>query len=455
LSLPDDQETDASFSDESEQLTSERVWNEVERTRERRHYRTPHLSDRPVKIHQLTLQYGISCAPARQAEAHPREALSGNRFGQPRSDRSAASRPRIGLRIFRFALMVLPLLLILGGCRKKEAAEPDIRPVRTVTVEPGDGAEMTTLTGEIRARHESDLGFRIDGKIIERPVDIGSTVSKGDLLARLDPQPRQQDLQSTRADAASAQATLVKNQAAEAREAQLLKDGFTPRSTYDEALANLRTAQSQVDSTTARLRQAEDNLSYTLLRADADGVITTVSANIGQVVSAGQAVVRLAQPGEREAVFDVSEAVLTASPKKPPVTVALASNPSINVVGSVRYVSPQADAKTRTYEVRISLPDAPPQMRLGATVTGSVSFQTAGAVELPGSALFQQDGKPAVWVVDQKTGTVSTKPISVERYSGDRMVLSGGLRKGDVVVTAGVQKLIAGQKVRLLEATSQ
>jgi RND family efflux transporter MFP subunit len=355
----------------------------------------------------------------------------------------------------RSILVTMSLVAILVGCDEKKAAEPDIRPVRTATVEPGAGAEVITLTGEIRARYESDLGFRIDGKIVERPVDIGSAVKNGDVLARIDPQPRQQDLQSARADAAAAQATLTKDQAAEARQATLLKDGFATRANYDVALASLQTAQSQVESTAARLRQAEDNLGYTQLRADADGVIATVSANIGQVVSAGQAVVRLAQPGEREAVFNVSDATLSSSPRNPPVTVLLANNPAISVVGTVRYVSPQADATTRTYEVRISLPDAPPEMRLGSTVTGSVSLDTAGLVELPSSALFEQDGKPGVWVVDPKARTVAVKPISIARYTGDKIVLNGGLQKGDVVVTAGVQKLIPGQKVRLLVAAPQ
>jgi len=332
--------------------------------------------------------------------------------GCPQGGKKRFRLPADGHRHF-WLLVAIPLVAILAGCDKKKAAEPDIRPVRTITVATEAGAETTTLAGEIRARYESDLGFRIDGKIIERPVDIGSTVKSGDVLARLDPQPRQQDLQSARADAASAQATLTKNRATEARQAALLTDGFATRANYDEALANRQTAQSQLESTTARLRQAEDNLGYTQLRAHADGVITAVSANIGQVVSAGQAVVKLAQPGEREAVFDVSDAILSASAKNPPVTVVLASNPLISAVGRVRYVSPQANATGRTYEVRISLPDAPPAMRLGATVTGSVSSDTAGGVELPGSALFEQDGKPAVWVVDRKAGTVAVKPISI------------------------------------------
>lgn len=346
--------------------------------------------------------------------------------------------------------------LSLSGCGKTEAPAPDIRPVRTVTVAPDSLVERPTLTGEIQARYESDLGFRTDGKIIARPVDIGSVVKKGDLLARLDPQPRQQDLQSAKAEVVSAEATLARNRAAAARQSELLKSGYTARATYDDALAASQTAQSQLDSANAKLRQAQDNLGYTELRADADGVIAAVSANVGQVVSAGQAVVRLAQPSEREAVFNVSDAMIISAAADPLVTVALASSPSVTTSGRVRYLSPQADAKTRTYEVRISLPNAPPEMMLGATVTGSTSFvDVKGGIALPGSALFEQDGKPAVWVVDAKAGTVALRPVSVGRYTGDQVIVANGLNKGDVVVTAGVQKLIPGQKVRLLGAAPQ
>jgi len=352
-------------------------------------------------------------------------------------------------------LVAFTLLALLAGCDRKADAPPDIRPVRTVTVEPGASAVTNTLTGEVRARYESDLGFRVDGKITDRPVDVGSVVKKGDVLAKLDPQPRQKDLQSAKADAASAKANLAKDQAAEARQAQLLKDGYATRSAYDDAVASLRASQSQVESTTARLQQAQDNLGYTQLLADADGVITQVTGNIGQVVASGQAIVRLAQPGEREAAFDVPEVILSAAKTAPPITVTLASNPAIKLVGQVRYVSPQADPTTRTYEARVSLPNAPPEMRLGATVTGSASLQSEALVELPGSALFEQDGKPAVWIVDAKAGTVLLRQITVSRYIGDRLVIGGGLNKGDVVVTAGVQKLIPGQKVRLLTAAPQ
>jgi RND family efflux transporter MFP subunit len=374
------------------------------------------------------------------------------------SGSSSAERPATAVRCPSALAVILMLATVIGlaGCDKKsEATEADVRPVRTFTVASSDGAEVIAQTGEIRARSESDLGFRIAGKIIERPVDIGSTVKKGDILARLDPQPVQQDLESAKATVASARATLVRDAAAEARQSELLKKGYTPQASYDVALAALKVAQSQLDTATARLRQAEDNLGFAELRADADGVITAVSADIGRVVASGQAVVRLARLGEREAVFNVSEAILELAPANPPVMVKLTGDRSVFTVGNVRYVSPQADPTTRTYEVRVSLPEAPDRMRLGATVTGSVSIDRPGIVEVPASALFEKEGKSAVWVVDPKTATVLLKPVGVERYTDDRIILSGGLENGELVVTAGVQKLVPGQKVRLLAAVGK
>ena len=360
----------------------------------------------------------------------------------------------------RFRVLALALLsshVILAGCDKSAKDEGDVRPVRSVVVEPGMGSDSTTVTGEIRARYETDLGFRVEGKIVERPVDVGTDVKAGDVLARLDRQPWEQNLESAKADVTAAEANLVQLKAAEGRQATLLKDGYTTRANYDAALAALKNAESQADSAHARLSRARDNLGYTDLKADTDGVITAVNANVGQVVSAGQAVVHLAQPSAREAVFNVSEADLNEAPKDPSaveVPVVLLADPKIEVVGHVRFISPQADPATRTYEVRVAVPNAPPQMRLGAAVSGSARLNKPGIVVLPGSALFQKDGKPAVWVVDPNTLTVSLKPVSVSSYSPNQIMLSGGLDKGDIVVTAGVQKLIPGQKVRLLESKS-
>jgi RND family efflux transporter MFP subunit len=353
------------------------------------------------------------------------------------------------------AVGVLALILALTACKKEEkVAAPEIRPVRTVTVEPQEAGETLSLTGDIQPRYQADLGFRVNGKILERPVDVGTQVKKGDLLARLDPQQYRQDFEVAKAAVAAAEAEETRSEGQEYRQRELLKNGNTTRVQYDQALKTFKTAQAQLDSARARHIQAEENLGYTDLKADNDGVITAIGADPGQVVSAGQMVVRLAQPSEREAVFNVAEAILKNPPRKDPtVDVNLVSNPDIKTVGRVRYISPQADPTTRTYTVRVSLPGAPPQMRLGANVTGSVTLNQGSSITIPGSALFQKDGKPAVWLV-AKDGTVQLKPITVERYQGDAVVIGSGLTQGDVVVTGGVQKLLPGQKVRLMQASA-
>ncbi|MGB9649308.1 MAG: efflux RND transporter periplasmic adaptor subunit [Stellaceae bacterium] len=348
----------------------------------------------------------------------------------------------------------LILLSALAACQKEEkAASQAVRPVRTVAVELQEGGEKVSLTGEIQPRYQADLGFRVNGKILERPVDVGTQVKKDDLLARLDPQQYRQDLEVAKSEIAVAEAEVTRSQAQEYRQRELLKNGHTTQVAYDQALKTFKTAQARLDAARARQVQASENLGYTELKSDNDGVITAIGADPGQVVSAGQMVVRLAQPGEREAVFNIAEGAFKSPPKDPTVTVHLVNNPEIEAAGKVRYVSPQADPATRTYTVRVSLPDAPPQMRLGANVVGTVTLDQGQTVSIPGSALFQKDGKPAVWLVE-KDKTVQLKPITVQRYQGDSVVVADGLAQGDVVVTAGVQKLLPGQKVALTDASA-
>jgi RND family efflux transporter MFP subunit len=343
---------------------------------------------------------------------------------------------------------------LLTACHKEEkAAATVIRPVRTVIVEPREGGDTVSLTGEIQPRYQADIGFRVNGKILARPVDIGTQVKTGDLLARLDPQQYRQDFEVAKAEVAKADAEVARSEAQEYRQRELLKNGNTTRVQYDQALKTFKTAQAEADAARAKQVQASENLDYTDLKADNDGVISEIGADPGQVVSAGQMVVKLAQPGEREAVFNVAEAAFKNPPRNPTVEVELVSNPVVKSAGKVRYVSPQADPTTRTFTVRVSLPDAPPQMRLGASVIGNVTLNEGKVVAIPGSALFQKDGKPAVWLVT-KEGTVQLSPITVERYQGDSVVVGNGLAQGDVVVTGGVQKLLPGQKVRLMQATA-
>src|ERR1700746_3626096 len=239
------------------------------------------------------------------------------------------------------AIGVLVLTFAVSACKKEEtAAAPNIRPVRTVTVEPREAGETVSLTGEIQPRYQADLGFRVDGKILERPVDVGTQVKKGDLLARLDPQQYKQDLEVAKAEVAKADAEMARSQAQEYRQRELLKNGHTTQVAYDQALKTFKTAQAEADATRARQVQASENLGYTELKADNDGVITAIGADPGQVVSAGQMVVRLAQPGEREAGVNVGETTFKSPPKNPTVEVQLVSNPEVKAEGKVRYVSP-------------------------------------------------------------------------------------------------------------------
>jgi len=341
----------------------------------------------------------------------------------------------------------------LSACSESAPPPVQIRPVRTITVERRAVGELIALTGQIRAQEQVSLAFRIDGKLIERPLNIGDRVIAGQLVGRLDSEDEQNAVRSAQADLAAAQASLTQTQATEGRQRELLQKGFTTRAQYDQALQQLQTAHSQVEAAQARLRTAEDRLSYTELHADGPGVVTAKGAEPGEVVHAGQMIVQVARQGGKDAVFDVP-AQLVRGGRPPVVEIYLADDPNIRTNGRIREVSPQADPATRTHEVKVGLTDPPPTMLLGATVVGRVTLNAEPSIELPGTALMQSNGKPAVWVVDQATETVSLRPIEVARYHANSAIVVQGLREGDIVVTAGVHALRPGQKVKLSGAQS-
>ena len=348
-------------------------------------------------------------------------------------------------------VVALAVAAILASCGDEAPPPAPVRPVRTVVIEPETTANTYTASGEIRARYETPVAFRLSGTIIARNIDVGSVVKAGDQIAVLDDRDQRNAVESAKSDVFSATSTLTQVRAQEARFRELLRNGYTPQARYDEALRDLRGAEAKLQAANAALRAATDQLSYTVLTAPRDGVITAVGASAGQVVGAGQMVAELADPSEREALFNIAESWLRDPRSKDPVVdVSLLGDPSINTVGRVREISPTADPVTRTYAVRVSLPDAPPAMRLGASVTGQVTIAHPTAVAvLPATALFQKDAKPAVWVVDRGSSTVALREVAVEDYETDKIVIESGLEKGDVVVTAGVQLLSPGEKVRL------
>ena len=326
------------------------------------------------------------------------------------------------------------------------------RPVRTVTVEQGAEGEIVSLTGQVRAKDEVSLAFRVDGRMIERPVHVGDVLTADQLVARLDPQIQDNALRSAEANLASIEAVLTEARLTFSRQQQLLTDGWATRANFDEAQQKLLTVQAQVNSAQAQVRIAHEQQSYTMLFADSPGAVTAVGAEPGEVVHAGQMVVQLAREGGRDAVFDVPEQLIRNGPQDPMVEIALSNDPQMKATGRVREIAPQADSATRTFQVKVGIVDPPEAMRLGATVVGRFRLSAPPGVEVPASALTETDGRPAVWVVDPQSKTVSLRNVEVLRYDPATVVISQGLETGALVVTAGVQTLRPGQKVSLLGA---
>ena len=353
----------------------------------------------------------------------------------------------------RPCILLLTLLVVLTGC-KPEDAPATLRLVRTLVVDPKSVREDRQAVGEVKPRYESDLSFRVAGKVLSRLVDVGAWVKQGDTLATLDTQDYQNRLRSAEADVRSAEAALVEAQGTESRKAKLLKDGWTPQAIYDTALNNLRAAEARLIAVTANRDLIRDQLNYTELKADFDGVTTAVGAEAGQNVNAGQMVVKLARPDDKDGVFNIAEtAFADVSDARPEVIVWPLSNPDLTVEGVVREISPVADPTTRTYTVKVTLNNPPPQLRFGMSIGGRLKGKPALAVTLPLSALFEKDSSPAVWVLDQQSTSLTLRPIKVARYEANAVVVASGLTKGDIVVTAGVNTLTVGQKVRLAAET--
>lgn len=351
--------------------------------------------------------------------------------------------------------LALGASLLLAGCgQEPEAQAPQPRPVRVVTVEKGEGGQLVSFTGEVLAQDEASLAFRVSGRMIERSVNVGDQVKAGQIVARLDPQNALNTLRSAQAAVAAAESQLVTAANTFDRQERLLVNGFTTQANHDAARTALQAAQSSLDDAEAQLKIATDNVSYTDLVADAPGTVTARGAEPGEVVQAGQMIVQLARQGGRDAVFDVPANILRTAPPDPLIRVALSDDPSVTAIGRVREVAPQADPVTRTFRVRVGLDNPPAAMRLGATVVGQVRLENDPVIEIPASALTAVNSQPAVWVFDPATQTVALRNIQIRSFSQARVAVESGLTPGEVVVTAGVQALHPGQKVRLLGAGS-
>ncbi|MDF0515723.1 efflux RND transporter periplasmic adaptor subunit [Bradyrhizobium yuanmingense] len=338
--------------------------------------------------------------------------------------------------------------ITLTGCTD-HAAQTTTRatPVRTTIVQPRDRQAAITLTGEVQSRFRADLSFRVSGRVIARTVDVGAHVNKGDVLARLDPSEQQADVDAATAAVASAEAQLRVAKATFERQKALIASGFTTRTVYDQAQEGLRTTEGVLEAAKAQLGTSRDALGYTVLRAEADGVITARNLEVGQVVPAAQPVFSLAQEGERDAVFEVYESVFLNQTESRRVTLALVSDASVTATGEVREISPAIDAKSSTIRVKVSIEKPPAAMTLGSAVAGTVKAEAQKEITLPWSALMAAGRKPAVWTVDPKTQTASLKPVTVRAYEAGQVLIKAGLEPGERVVVDGGKLLSVGQLV--------
>src|SRR5262249_35317074 len=297
---------------------------------------------------------------------------------------------------------------------------------------------------------ETRLAFRIGGRMIERSVNVGDRVEPDQGVAKLDPQDELNALRAAQASVAAARAQFAEAKSEFERQKFLWSRDVASRAAFERAEQALETARAQLDTAEAQLRTAEDQVSRTELRIDAAGIVTNTAVEPGEVVQAGQTIIRVARHDGRDAVFDVPGQVLQSAPSDPLITVALTGDPAVKATACVREVWPQADPVTRTFQVKVGLTDAPAAMRLGSTVVGRMQLDTVPTIEIPASALTEFDRQPAVWVVDPTSLTVSPRKVDVLRHDPATVAIAGGIEPGEIVVTAGTQALHPGQKTRLL-----
>jgi multidrug efflux system membrane fusion protein len=356
----------------------------------------------------------------------------------------------------RISLLTMALVTLVGGC-SKPPQQPDVaRPVHAVAVALASDQQEVTYTGDVRARWETALGFRVPGKIVARLVEVGQQVRKGQVLARLDPEDQKlsaeaakQQLLAARSDYQQAKADLVRYKG-------LVDKGFISAAEFDRHKTNYQTAAARLEQATAQLELNRNQTAYTTLHADHDGVVTAVQAEVGQVVSAGQAVVKTARLDEKEVAVNVPENRLAELKAAKDAEVSLWASPGRSYKGRVREISPSADNVTRTYTVKVTVLDPDASVQLG--MTANVILKGGARAEvarLPLTALFQKGNDPAVWVIDPKTQQVSLTPVQVGRYTQDYVTVVAGLNDGDRVVRAGVHKLNQGEKVRILAEPAQ
>ncbi len=358
----------------------------------------------------------------------------------------------------------LPLLALgcavalLAGCSKAPPARSEpVRPVHTVIAQPWAGVAPLVLPGELRPRIETRYGFRVGGKLAERRVSVGDRVAAGTVLARLDPQDVQPAViaQTAQVEAARTEFKLAQIELGRLRE---LRDrNYVSQAQVDRQQAGADAAQARLDAAQAQLRQASNAAEFQTLRADVAGVVTAVEAEVGQVLAAGQAVVRVAATADKEVLVNVPERDLERARKVRGWTVVLPGRADAPLEARLRELAPLADPASRTYAMRLTLLGDTTGAELGMSATvkpAGVPTDDAAPVTfvLPLAALYAKDRQAQVWLVDPSTSTVRAVPVRTAGFLDESVRVVEGIKPGDVVVTAGANLLVPGQKVRPIEA---
>lgn len=349
-------------------------------------------------------------------------------------------------------LPLLGLALLVAGCQANTAPAPTAeRPVQVQTVVFDNHNTTREFVGTVRARYETDLGFRVAGKITERVVNVGDRVRVGDVVARLDPRDLRLQVESAEAEFAAATSSLAQAAADLERYSALRTRGFASIADFDRRKTTNDEAAGRLERAKRSLALARNQLGYTDLKADAEGVITATLAEPGQVIAVGQAVLRLAHKGEKETVVALPETWL-AEARAARASVRLWSDPHRRFAAHLRELSPQADPASRTYAARFAMQEADDSVAFGMTATVMLTLDgDARTAKLPLSAVLNRGTGASVYVVDEN-GALSLRPVTVSSFNEDKAFVTTGLKPGDKVVTLGTQKLEAGLKVRAVEA---
>ncbi len=359
----------------------------------------------------------------------------------PGADRGRAA----GRTALPFVAACLPLLLLIG-CGGDAEVEEAARPV-LVARPVGAADAASAFAGEVRAREESPLAFRVGGNLVERRVDVGDAVRRGDVLAVLDPGDLEAQARAAQAQLGAAEAELSRARADQARYAKLADGQLVSRSTLDAANAAAAAAQGQANAARANLAVARNQSAYTQLRAPRDGLIASRSAEAGQVVGAGQTVFVLAADGAREIAFAVPEGVFASVKPGQPVLVEAWSKPGQRWPGRIREIAPAADPASRTYAARVTIEAPDGAFELGQSARVFLPQAANGALSVPLAAIQRGNGTTAVFVVDPKTRAAILKPVQIGAFGEERVPVKSGLAPGDWVVIAGGHLLRDGQKV--------